>query len=175
LDIWELIPDYDKKFQVFENYRIGLKLCESTFSKEFIIYILFDALVLIFLLINNYLLIFAGLFDKREQEIESIYQANERIARTKDLKFGNTVDIKILNDEYLANDKFEYDINREPEIKKEIVEEKKIGGLFELITEQKKEKKKEEIKDEKEKKRNQKKRKFFQTNKEGKKKKKRKQ
>jgi hypothetical protein len=125
LDIWELIPDYDKKFQVFENYRIGLKLCESTFSKEFIIYILFDALVLIFLLINNYLLIFAGLFDKREQEIESIYQANERIARTKDLKFGNTVDIKILNDEYLANDKFEYDINREPEIKKEIVEEKK--------------------------------------------------
>jgi hypothetical protein len=154
LDIWELIPDYDEKFQFFENYRIGLKLCESTFSKDFVIYILFDALVLIFLLINNYLLVFAGLFDKREQEVESIYQANERISRTKDLKFKNTYDIELLNDEYLANDKFEYDINKEREIKEvKIKEEKKIGGLFELITEQKKEEdKKEEINVEAEKK-----------------------
>ena len=60
-------------------------------------------MVLIFLLINNYLLVFAGLFDKREQEVESIYQANERISRTKDLKFKNTYDIELLNDEYLAN------------------------------------------------------------------------
>ena len=86
LKIWKKIEDFDKKIKVLENYRIGLKLCEGTFSRDFVLYILFDALVLIALLINNYLLVFAGLYDKREQEIETIYQANERIASTKDLK-----------------------------------------------------------------------------------------
>ena len=45
-----------------DNYKIGLKYTESTFSYEFFDYIIFDALVIIFLLINNYLLINNGLF-----------------------------------------------------------------------------------------------------------------
>jgi hypothetical protein len=85
-----------------ENYRLGLTLYESTFSKDFFIYILFDSLVLVFLLINNYLLVFAGLYNKREQEIETIYQANERIAKTKDLKFNNIEDIKKFNEDYIT-------------------------------------------------------------------------
>ena len=143
LDVWDLIPNYAEKIQYLDYYLIGFKLCESTFSQDFIVYILPDALVLIFLLINNYLLVFAGLFDKREQEIETIYQANERIARTKDLKFNIIEDIKKLNNDYLANDKLEFGIDKEPEIKKEKIEEKKIGGLLDLITTEKKEKEKE--------------------------------
>ena len=65
------------------NYKIGLKIYESSFSPEFFLYILCDALVLIFLLINDYLLVSRGIWLIREQEIETIYQANERIAKTK--------------------------------------------------------------------------------------------
>jgi hypothetical protein len=74
------------------------------------LYILFDALVLIALLINNYLLVFAGLYDKREQEIETIYQANERIASTKDLKFKGIDDIKKFNNDYLTKEERKFDI-----------------------------------------------------------------
>ena len=63
------------------NYKIGVRIYKSSFSKDFFIYILYDALVLIFLLINEYLLVSRGIFLKREQEIEDIYQANERIAK----------------------------------------------------------------------------------------------
>ena len=60
-------------------------------------------MVIIFLLINNYLLIKNGLWDKREQDIENIYYANDRIAKTKDLKFESNQDIKKLNNFYLMN------------------------------------------------------------------------
>ena len=110
LKIWKKIEDFDKKIKVLENYRIGLKLCEGTFSRDFVLYILFDALVLIALLINNYLLVFAGLYDKREQEIETIYQANERIASTKDLKFKGIDDIKKFNNDYLTKEERKFDI-----------------------------------------------------------------
>ena len=70
------------------DYKIGVKVNESSFSKEFFIDILYDALVIIFLLINDYLLVSRGVFLKREPEIESIYQANERIAKT------NLIEIK---------------------------------------------------------------------------------
>ena len=102
LAIWKRINDYEKIIKILENYRLGLTLYESTFSKDFFIYILFDSLVLVFLLINNYLLVFAGLYNKREQEIETIYQANERIAKTKDLKFNNIEDIKKFNEDYIT-------------------------------------------------------------------------
>ena len=82
-----------------EYYKIGLKYTESTFSIEFFKYIFYDALVIIFLLINNFLLINKGLLDKREQEIENIYFANDRIAKTKDL---NREQVKQLSKIYLS-------------------------------------------------------------------------
>ena len=83
------------------NYRIGFKIHESNFSPEFFMYILYDALVLIFLLINDYLLVSKGIWNKREQEIENIYQAMERVAKTKDLEINNTKEIKQFNNKYL--------------------------------------------------------------------------
>ena len=68
------------------NYKIGVKIYDSSFSQEFFLDILFDALVLIFLLINDYLLVSRGVYLKREQEVENIYQANERIAQSNLLK-----------------------------------------------------------------------------------------
>ena len=88
-----------------ERYKIGLKYTETTFSYEFFKYIIFDALVIIFLLINNYLLINSGLWDKREQDIENIYYANQRVAETKDLKLESNNDIKKLNNTYLISKK----------------------------------------------------------------------
>ena len=63
---------------LYEN-RLGLKYIEKTFSSEFIRYIFFDALIIICVLINRNLLISEGLWFQREEEIENIYEASERI------------------------------------------------------------------------------------------------
>ena len=95
------------------NYKIGVKIYESSFSREFFAYIFYDALVLIFLLINDYLLVARGIWLKREQEIENIYQANERISKSnllekkekdKDDNRDFIREIKEFNDKYLDPD-----------------------------------------------------------------------
>ena len=63
---------------LYEN-RFGLTYVEKTFSSEFIKYIFFDALIIICVLINRNLLISEGLWFQREEEIENIYEASERI------------------------------------------------------------------------------------------------
>ena len=133
-NVWKLIPNYEKKMKYLEYYRIGFEIFGDTFSKQFFSYILFDALVLIFLLINDYLLVSKGLFDKREQEIETIYQANERIVKNKNLKFNSIEDIN----DYLMKEERKFDIDEETEIKEEKKEEKLIG-LLDRITESKNE------------------------------------
>ena len=97
----------DKFKELIENsshIKLGLKICISTFSEDFFLYILFDALVLIILLINNYLLVARGLYSEREQDIENIYQAMERIAKTKDLVLSKNDEIKKFNDSYLLKE-----------------------------------------------------------------------
>ena len=71
------------------NYKFGFKYCDSTFSGEFCIYILFDMITLLCLLINRNLLICEGLWNKREHEIENLYQASERIAIYQTKKYKN--------------------------------------------------------------------------------------
>ena len=73
-------------------------------------------MVIIFLLINNYILINNGLWKKREQEIENIYKANDRIIRTKYI--DNIEERNELNDIYLSHDKpLEKPINSNKKIK----------------------------------------------------------
>ena len=104
-----------KFFKFIENtqhYKLGLKICTNTFSKDFFIYILFDSLVLIILLINDYLLVSRGLFLKREQEIENIYQAMERIAITKDICLEKITKIQKFNDKYLLKEEKKREKNK---------------------------------------------------------------
>jgi hypothetical protein len=91
----------EEALSVLYNYKIGFKVYESNFSSEFFMYILYDALVLIFLLINDYLLVSKGIWNKREQEIENIYQAMERVAKTKDLEINTSKEIKEFNSKFL--------------------------------------------------------------------------
>ena len=70
-------------------YRIGFMYFKSTFSKDFIKYIIFDGLVIFSILINRNLLITEGLWFKREEEIENIYEASERISIYKTKKYNN--------------------------------------------------------------------------------------
>ena len=105
LEVFKDIEDFKKFITDLYNYKIGLRICESSFSKDFFTYILYDALVLIFLLINDYLLVSRGIWTKREQEIENIYQAMERIAKTKDLEINNLTEIRLFNNKYLENNR----------------------------------------------------------------------
>ena len=94
---------YKDILEILEKFKIGLKFTESTFSYEFFKYIAFDSLVIIFLLINNYLLINNGLWDRREQEIENIYQAMVRVSNTKDFKKkDDDEELEKLTDTYLG-------------------------------------------------------------------------
>ena len=108
------------------HFKFGLKLCKSTFSSDFFLYILFDSLVLIILLINDYLLVSKGLFLRREQEIESIYQAMERIAMTKDMKFEDLKDIKKFNDSYLLKEEKKLEKDKDGDNKGNKIEEDDI-------------------------------------------------
>ena len=125
-----------------ENYKIGLRYMKETYGGEFFNYIVFDALVIIFLLINNLLLIINGLWDKREQEIENIYYAMERVIKTKNLLPEEILDLNNFNDYFLLND-------RKGELK---IKKKKIS-LFSRYLKRKKsmkiEEKKEDNKEEK--------------------------
>jgi hypothetical protein len=116
---------YTNMLEILEPYKIGLKYTESTFSYEFFKYIAFDSLVIIFLLINNYLMINNGQWDKREQEIENVYQAMMRVANTKDLKRKDN-ELDILTDTYLGikNEELEENLLKNQNLKKETVKGK---------------------------------------------------
>ena len=81
--------DYMDLVNNLHNYRIGFKYFSSTFNNDFIKYIIFDAFVIFSILINRNLLITEGLWFKREEEIENIYEASERISIYKTKKYNN--------------------------------------------------------------------------------------
>ena len=70
-------------------YKIGFKYFESTFSRKFLKYVLFDGLIIFSILINRNLLLTDGLWFKREEEIENIYEASERIAIYRTKNYSN--------------------------------------------------------------------------------------
>ena len=89
-----------EKYQMFldalKNYKVGVTYFEVSFGIDFLKYIAFDAIVLIILAINRNILINDGLWDKREEEIENIYAANERVQMNKDRSFPKRDDIRKL-------------------------------------------------------------------------------
>ena len=86
------------------NNRIGYKYYDSSFSPEFMKYIFFDALIIICVLINRNLLISDGLWFKREEEVETIYEASERITIYGKKKYSSKMNaIKDLLFKYLIN------------------------------------------------------------------------
>ena len=70
---------YTKLINKLYYNRIGLRYFDTPFSRKFIKYIFFDAIIIICVLINRNLLISEGLWFQREEEIENIYEASERI------------------------------------------------------------------------------------------------
>ena len=92
---------YQEFVDNIQHYKLGLIFFDSTFSLTFFNYIVYDALVIICLLINNYLLVSKGIWIKREQDIETIYQAMERIALTKHLKIQDAQETKAFNFKWL--------------------------------------------------------------------------
>ena len=92
---------YKDFIESIQHFKLGLIFFDSTFSLSFFSYIVYDALVIIFLLINNHLLVSKGIWIKTEQEIENIYQAMERIASTKHLPLQTIEETKAFNFKWL--------------------------------------------------------------------------
>ena len=130
----EKISVYVDALKNLQNYKIGFKYMESTYDYAFFNYIVFDALIIIFLLINNLILIINGLWEKREQEIENIYYAMDRVIKTRDLLPEDIDDLKQFNDHFLEHDR------KEGTLKIKKYEQKKFSFLkkFKKIKKEKK-------------------------------------
>ena len=108
---------YTKIIEQIYYYRIGFRYYSSMFSVDFFKYIIFDILVILTVCVNRNLLLTEGLWFKREDEIENIYQASERIAIYKNKKYKNTIEaVKDLLIKYLYTPK-------------EIINSRKLLGL----------------------------------------------
>ena len=83
------VKKYNNVIIRFFYYKIGFKHYTSTFSREFLRYIIFDGLTIFSLLINRNLLLNEGLWNKREEEIENIYEASERISIYRTKRYSN--------------------------------------------------------------------------------------
>ena len=129
-----------------EFYRVGLKKFDSTFSKNFFKYIIGDALVLIFNSIEIYILINEGLWKDREQDIENIYEANERVLKTKDLILKNEEEIMELNKKYIYKKDYLCNLNSSDGLFKD-EENKKNEKLIEDVNEESEENEEEEEKE----------------------------
>ena len=129
-----------------ELYRIGLKKFDSTFSKNFFKYIIGDALVLIFNTIEIYILINEGLWKEREQDIENIYEANERLIKTKDLILNNEEEIIELNTKYIYKKDYFCNLNSSDGLFKDD-ENKKNEKLIEELEESEENEEEEEEKE----------------------------
>ena len=67
------------------TYKIGIRYFEEGFDKNFFNYIILDAILLLLFSINKNILISIGLWERREEQIENIFLANERLEKMKDL------------------------------------------------------------------------------------------
>ena len=101
--------------------RIGFRYYESMFSQGFVNYIIFDILIIFTIAINRNLLLTEGLWFKREEEIENIYQASERVAIYKYKKHSNTIEAMkdllfkyIYTPKEIINRKKQLGLNKEP-------------------------------------------------------------
>ena len=84
------------------DYKIGFKYCKLTLGKEFFSYIIYDILVIISLMIYINILVMNGTWNKREQEIECIYSAMERVSISNCVELDDE-GIKDFNKEFLSS------------------------------------------------------------------------
>ena len=147
--------DYRDFVSYLYNYKIGIRYIDEGFNSEFFKYIALDSVLLLMLSLNKNILIANGLWYQREEEIENIYLASERLEINKDRPIDKIFYTLI---GYKNNEIFEEfqkaklkDKNKEKNKKKEKKKKKKIELIKDEETtnliEEKKEK--EEIKDDK--------------------------
>ena len=98
--------DYKSILDILDHYKIGFKYFETTFCQEFFSYIFTDILIVILLMIYINILVINGTWDEREQEIESIYAAMERVSISNNAEV-NDANIKQFNDEFLEIEKMD--------------------------------------------------------------------
>lgn len=94
-----------REYFLLDQFRIGLKIFPDIKTAEFINYIIWDCLLLLCLLIQQYILITNGLWKKVEYEIETIKEAHERDFKIQKIKTEKGFD-------ELADQLFNYHINK---------------------------------------------------------------
>jgi hypothetical protein len=81
--------DYKK-----DHFRIGFKIFDTPYSSEFLNYIVWDCMVLLFTMTQIYLLILKGIWEKIEPELETVDMAYDRIFKARALEEYELKDYK---------------------------------------------------------------------------------
>ena len=114
--------DFINFLSILYDYKIGFKYCKLTLGKDFFSYIIFDILVIVSIMININILVINGTWNRREQEIECIYSAMERISISNCVKLKDE-EIMDFNKEFLSSSKFSENIELE-----KILDDKNVGA-----------------------------------------------
>ena len=152
---------YSKFINLLYDYKIGIKYFDEGFGIEFFNYIILDSLLLLFLSLNKNILISNGLWIDREEQIENIYLANERVQKFKNIDSSNMMNkFRLIMSEYIyekilglfkskKKDNKDKDSKEKKVIHKKDEEKKEVEKEEEKKEEEKKEEKKEEKEKEK--------------------------
>ena len=97
----EKIHLYEILGEFFNRYPIGIEIFDNNIYYFF--YLLIDFSLIVTILLNINFLVINGLWKKKEQYIENIYEALERITVYKDLKFDKIDEISSFNSSFLTN------------------------------------------------------------------------
>jgi hypothetical protein len=82
-DFLKKIPFLVSLFSKTAKLKIGLEIFESTFSWSFLEYIILDAILIFFLMMQEYILLARGLWEVTEPELENVEEAYDRIFKAK--------------------------------------------------------------------------------------------
>ena len=73
LKFFNSFGDFKTSFNEIDlTYRIGIKIIDNSLSWEFFSYIIWDCIIILFITIQEYILITQGLWINSESEIESM-------------------------------------------------------------------------------------------------------
>jgi hypothetical protein len=73
------------EYKYSDKWNIGIKIFPTAFSSKFFNYVIWDCLIILFVLFEQYILVRYGLWFHTEKEIEDIVEAYDRIAKANSL------------------------------------------------------------------------------------------
>ena len=132
LKFFNSFGDFKTSFNEIDlTYRIGIKIIDNSLSWEFFSYIIWDCIIILFITIQEYILITQGLWINSESEIESMKNAYDRIYLANSNMYKNYLDPKLFI--YKENNIKIGSENTKTELNKEIPKPNNLKSYYDSL------------------------------------------